>query len=95
MPKARNVGKVVHTKPPPPQPGGFSPQAKDKPDGASTIVNSAPQRRRWSEVHCLPAPDKLHELEHDIAETEGDQKFGHVAELVHPAQRMALEQGAQ
>jgi hypothetical protein len=34
-------------------------------------------------------------FEDHVAQAEGDQQLGHMAELVHAAQAVALEQGAQ
>jgi hypothetical protein len=37
------------------------------------------------------APHQLHQLQQQVGQPEGDQQFGHVAELVHLAQAKALE----
>jgi hypothetical protein len=53
------------------------------------------QLRRQGIGHGGAAPDELHHLEDQVRQAEGDQQLGHVAELVHPAQAVALERGAE
>ena len=41
------------------------------------------------------APDQLDQFQDHVGQAERDQQLGHMAELVHPAQRGALEQRAE
>jgi len=45
--------------------------------------------------HRGAAPDQLHDFQDQVRQAERDQQLGHMAELVHPAQGIALKRSAQ
>jgi hypothetical protein len=60
--------------------------------GDCTSVKAGPCSRAAAEGHGRRPQISLHQFQHHVGQAEGDQQFGHVAELVHAAQRRALEQ---
>ena len=46
-------------------------------------------------VHRAAAPHQLHQFQNDVAQAESDQQLRHMAEFVHPAQRVFFKQRSQ